>query len=77
MKYQVFWGGTPTVEGEFNTLDKALDKCLDLACRRFEEQGGDPGDIQAYNYIPQGGDAGACPVGDEGGYWPRIRIVAA
>jgi hypothetical protein len=48
---------------------------LSLARRQAADEGLDSDTVALYDLRDRGGDWGACPDGDEGGYYPKIREV--
>jgi len=71
MTYFVGIGGEPKENREeYESLEAASSRCVEMALTQAAEEGIDPETVGVYRTA--GIVAGACPDGDEGGYWPRV-----
>ncbi len=72
--YTVQIGGAPpsTAKTYYDSRD-ALEEAWADALAMCEAKGYDPLDLDEYG--SEGGDWGVCPDGDDGAYWPYIRVA--
>jgi len=59
----------------FSSAERAEQNALVLARKQAEDDGINPNTVAIYDLRSRGGDWGACPEGDEGGYYPRIEEI--
>lgn len=72
MRYRVY---TAYSFAFFNTAERAEENALAMARVMTQDDGLDPDTVAIYDLRSRGGDWGACPEGDEGGYYPKIKEV--
>jgi hypothetical protein len=70
MRYRVYCGSWHTI---FDTREAAEEAALVQARMYATADGLDPDTVAIYDLRSRGGDWGACPDGDEGGYYPKIE----
>jgi hypothetical protein len=71
--YRVRIGGSPATSGEvFERIDAAEEFAIDLAVQIAEQKNDDVTSIAVYGGQGES-EWGACPDGDEGGYYPVIE----
>lgn len=74
-KWIVGLGGRPQETwSEYDNLEDAEDACLRLAEKMAVENGLDTGDVAIW-YCDETRGGGACPEGDDGGYWPHFAPI--
>lgn len=67
-------GGQPQENcEEFETLEEAEERALEMAKEIAVSEGIDPDSVDNYDNSWLGGGRGACPEGDDGAYWPYIE----
>jgi hypothetical protein len=72
--YRVRLGGSPEDSGEvFSNADDAEDAAVEMAVERAFERGDNADSVALYGG-PRCPSWGACPDGDEGGYYPIIAV---
>lgn len=75
--YLVGIGGQPSENHEeFDSLEDAENRCLEMAEEMATEQGIDPGTVDyVENTYGDETERVACPEGDDGAYWPHIEEI--
>lgn len=71
--YLVGIGGEPKENyTECDDIEDARDTCMGMARDVAVDRGIDPDTVSLYENM--GDEQGACPMGDDGAYWPHIVV---